>query len=224
MEYKMFKYETHIHTMQASACARITGGEQAIQYKECGYDGIMITDHFFRGNTCIRKDMPWKERINMFCSGYEDAKKTGDNIGLKVFFGYEETYDGTDFLVYGVDKEWMLQHPEMEFWTIEQQYKEIHKAGGIVIQAHPFRDRYYIPKIRLYPHNVDGVEVINKSNLPEENQQALEYATKYNLPMTCGSDGHRDRVLGGGIAVEHELYSIQDYIDLIKRKEKLTLL
>lgn len=220
----MFKYETHIHTMQASACARVSGSQQAIQYKECGYDGIIITDHFFGGNTCIHSCASWSDRINQFCSGYEDARKTGEQIGLKVFFGYEETFDGTDFLIYGVDKEWMLAHPEMEHYSIEEQYEAIHSAGGIIVQAHPFRDRPYIPQIRLFPNLVDAVEVINKSNYPEENDAAYEYAVKYNLPMTCGSDGHHDRVLGGGIAVEKELNTIYDYINLIKNKEKLVLL
>ena len=99
----MYRYETHLHTRYGSACATATGREQAINYKKAGYTGIMITDHFFRGNTCISHRLPWEERIDMFCRGYEEAKMVGDKIGLQVFFGWEETYEGQDFLVYGLD-------------------------------------------------------------------------------------------------------------------------
>ena len=220
----MYKYETHLHTMQASKCATVTGKYQAIQYKEAGYDGIIITDHFFRGNTCISHRLPWEERVNRFCSGYEDAKRTGDAIGLSVFFGYEETFDGMDFLVYGIDKEFMLSHPEMEYYTIEEQFRAARSVGGMVIQAHPFRDRPYIPQIKLYPKLVDGVEVINSCNYESENQEAFMYAKKFNLPYTSGSDGHHDVVLGGGIKCERKLDTISDYIDLIKNREKIILL
>ena len=47
----MYKYETHLHTCEASACASAKGEEQARRYKELGYDGIIVTDHFFNGNT-----------------------------------------------------------------------------------------------------------------------------------------------------------------------------
>lgn len=223
-EQNMFKYETHIHTKEASACGVATGRKQALQYKKAGYDGIIITDHFFGGNTRIPPTLPWEERINRFCLGYEHAKETGDQIGLKVFFGYEQTYEGTDFLIYGVDKEWMLKHREIEFITIEEQYKLISSAGGMVIQAHPFRERHYIPKIRLFPNDVDGVEVKNYGNTKDENKKALEYAKKYNLPMTCGSDGHHEHVEGGGIGCYHPLETIDDYINLIKNREEIILL
>lgn len=212
----MYKYETHLHTERASACASVSGRYQAEAYKKAGYTGIMITDHFFRGNSCIPPTLRWEDRIELFCSGYEDAKKTGDEIGLQVFFGWEETYEGQDFLIYGLDKEWLLAHPEMEHWTIAEQFKEVDGYGGLVIQAHPFRDRSYIPKIRLFPKLVHGVEVINASNYDDENQRAYMYAKQYNLPITAGADSHHHDIICSGIAVEHKFESIDDYIKLIK--------
>lgn len=220
----MYKYETHLHTKQASACATASGAYQAEAYKKAGYTGIIITDHFFRGNSCIPRNLPWEERINMFCSGYEDAKAIGDEIDLQVFFGWEETFQGQDFLIYGLDKEWLLNHPEMEFWTIKEQFEAVDKEGGLVIHAHPFRDRPYIPKIRLFPDHVHGVEIYNSSNYEDENQQAYIYAKKYNLPMTAGSDSHRHDILTSGIEVNHKFKSIKDYIKLIKRQKPIKLL
>lgn len=216
----MYKYETHLHTRQASACATASGRYQAVAYKNAGYTGIIITDHFFRGNTCIDPSLSWEERVNLFCSGYEEAKAMGDQINLQVFFGWEETFEGQDFLVYGLDKEWLLNHPEMEHWTIQQQFEEVNKYGGMVIHAHPFRDRPYIPKIRLFPKLVNGVEAFNASNMEDENQRAFMYAREYDLPITGGSDSHHHDIICSGIDVPEKFNTIHDYVELIKQNKQ----
>ncbi len=220
----MYKYDTHVHTRLGSACASLSGREQVMDYYNAGYTGIIVTDHFFRGNTCVPKAMPWDERIDMFCRGYEEAKKNGEEIGLQVFFGWEETFDDQDFLIYGLDKEWLLNHPEMEHWTIKEQFREVDHAGGLVVHAHPFRNRPYIQKIRLYPKQVHAVEVYNASNYEEENKQAYMYANKYHLPMTSGTDRHHNNSINCGIEVKEKFKDIKDYIDLIKNnKEKILI-
>jgi hypothetical protein len=50
---KTFKYETHLHTSEASACGSSHGAEYISVYKKLGYDGIFVTDHFFGGNTAV---------------------------------------------------------------------------------------------------------------------------------------------------------------------------
>lgn len=42
-----YLYEVHLHTNAASACARSAGSEYISYYKNLGYDGIIVTDHFF---------------------------------------------------------------------------------------------------------------------------------------------------------------------------------
>lgn len=220
----MYRYETHLHTRYGSACATATGREQAINYKNAGYTGIMITDHFFRGNTCISHRLSWEERIDMFCRGYEEAKMVGDKIGLQVFFGWEETFEGQDFLVYGLDKKWLLNHPEVEHWTIKEQFETVSAHGGLVIHAHPFRDRPYIPKIRLFPNSVHGVEIYNACNYYIENEKAYMYAKKYNLPITAGADSHHPDIICSGIEVKERFNSINDYISLIKENKEKRLI
>jgi hypothetical protein len=44
-----YRYETHLHTCQGSLCGRSTGAEHARFYKEAGYQGVIITDHFCGG-------------------------------------------------------------------------------------------------------------------------------------------------------------------------------
>ena len=111
---KMYRYETHSHTFPVSKCARVSPREVVEFYKEAGYDGIFITNHFIDGNINIERSRPYEERINFYFSDYEEAKKLEDEIGIKVFYGVEVSYMGIDFLVYGLDKEWFLAHPEIE--------------------------------------------------------------------------------------------------------------
>ena len=101
MDYQ-YKYELHLHTKEASACASLDGAVQVRLYKSLGYDGVFITDHFFGGNTAVPRTLPWEKRIHLFCEGYRHAKEEGDRIGLKVFFGLETGFSGTEFLIYGV--------------------------------------------------------------------------------------------------------------------------
>ena len=77
-----YKYETHLHTVQGSACGWLTGAEMARIFKNGGYTGIVITDHFFGGNTAIDRSLPWEQWVEQFCKGYESAKAEGDRIGL----------------------------------------------------------------------------------------------------------------------------------------------
>lgn len=211
-----FKIETHLHTAEGSGCASATGAEQAIYRKKDGYDAIIVTDHFYRGNTRPDRNQSWEDYIDEFCSGYENAKKKGDEIGIKVFFGWEENFHGAEMLVYGLDKEWLKSHPDMIHWSPEEHYKIVHEAGGFVVQAHPFRMRDYIKGIHLYPEYCDAAEVSNKGNRPVDDERAFNYARDFGLPMTGGSDSHHKNTCNGGMIFNKEINSIFDYIEAVK--------
>lgn len=223
-----FLYETHLHTKEGSACSQNTAKELVMAYKAAGYTGIMVTDHFYRGNCAVDRNMPWEDWVEAYCKGYENAKEVGEEIGLQVFFGWEESHQGTDFLIYGLDKEWLKKHPEIKEVTIKEQYELVHREGGMVIHAHPYREAAYIPEIRLFPEAVDGVEVLNASHygrgLREDGRnmydiQALEYAEKNNLPCTGGSDIHSTNLLYGGMAFERKLTDVKDYMRAVLARE-----
>ena len=84
-----YMYETHLHTCQSSACGWTKGRDYVPYYQDMGYAGIIVTDHFFRGNTAVKKHLPWQERVNQFCIGYEDAREAGEKAGFSVFFVWE---------------------------------------------------------------------------------------------------------------------------------------
>ena len=186
-----YLYETHLHTAGVSKCAGSGGADYITGYKDKGYSGIIVTDHFYNGYNAIPQDLPWKEWVNRFCRGYEEAREEGEKQGLDVFFGWEETFDShDDYLVYGLDKQWLLEHPEVKTWTRAEQYHAVKAAGGCVVQAHPFRQRDYIKCIALSIGCVDAVEAANASNEASEDALAYRYAKKIGKPIIAGSDIH----------------------------------
>lgn len=227
-----YLYETHMHTSEGSGCGQNSGTEMARAYAAAGYTGIIITDHFVYGNTAVDRSLPWNEWVEQFCKGYERAKEEGDKLGLQVFFGWESGYRGTEFLIYGLDKQWLLDHPEIKDATIEEQLQLVHEGGGIVVHAHPFREEFYIPEIRLFPDYVDAVEGVNathtkwtrKEKKPEYNERALAYAKEHDFPLTAGSDQHDTVMICGGMVFPRKLADIHDFTKAVMNREVVRLL
>ncbi len=215
-------YETHCHTSQASACGQMTGEELARYYKNAGYDGIIVTDHFFNGNCAVDPSLDWETKCGLYCAGYRDAKKTGDEIGLSVFFGIEYSYVGTDLLTYGLDEAWLKAHPEVMEIGVKEYIRLVHESGGMIVHAHPFREAFYIDTIRLYPYDVDAVEVFNAGNHdPEFDRRAGWYADSYGLVKVAGSDRHEPVSKARCATVfDEKLQSIDDYMRLV-REDKI---
>ena len=90
-----YKYEPHLHTAESSGCATSSGVEIANHFKSLGYTGIFVTDHLFLESTVIPKDMPWPERVDMLCKGYNLVAQEGAKIGLDVFLGWESSHGCT---------------------------------------------------------------------------------------------------------------------------------
>lgn len=190
MDADMYKYELHSHTSEVSRCSKITADKLVDFYYKQGFTGLFITDHFFNGNCIVPKDISWKERVERFCIGYENALKKGNEIGLDVFFGWEFSLMGTDFLTYCLDKEWLLEHEGCDLMRISDYCDLVHSDGGFVAQAHPFREANYIELIRLLPRKADAVEVINANRTDFENKMADMYSDNYSLLKISGSDNH----------------------------------
>lgn len=217
-----YRYETHLHTCEGSACASASGAEMARVHKELGYTGIFVTDHFFNGNTAVPRELPWRERVRLFCLGYEHARDEGEKIGLDVFFGFEFGVHAADFLVYNLDQEWLEQHEDIDRMDARKAFLLMRQSGGFIIHAHPFRERDYIDHIELFPRDVDGVEIVNGAHLkqPEMNDRARIYAMMYGLPGTAGSDSHHLRALPqSGVELPRKVVRATDYLEMIRAGE-----
>ncbi|MDR2559558.1 MAG: PHP domain-containing protein [Oscillospiraceae bacterium] len=210
------KYELHVHTSQGSACGWSTGAEMADYFKRLGYAGMVVTDHFDGGNTAIDFNQPWVNAVESFCLGYEDAKRRGDEIELDVFFGFEYSFHGTEFLIYGLDKEWLINNPQIIKMSLKNALKYFRKAGAFIIHAHPFREAPYIEMFRLLPDYTDAVEVYNVHNTDRHNERAGVYAMMFGLKEVGGGDVHGADGQASGIDSPKRLHTIGEMINLIR--------
>jgi len=220
----MYKYETHLHTSESSACARSTGAEMARAIKKAGYAGAIITDHFFNGNCAIRGNHSWRERIRLFMRGYENAKREGDKIGLDIYFGFEYAMHGTEFLIYNFNEEQLVAYPEIMRDSFEKASDRIRSEGGFIIHAHPFREEPYVQQPgRIFPESTDAVEALNIMQPPESNNKAWEYAESYNLIKVGGSDAHSTESVKGGVSFAQNPASLEELISMIKQNRHTVL-
>ena len=218
---KRYRYETHLHTMPVSACARANPEESVSFYKSKGYDAIFVTNHFIDGNIGIDGGAPYEEKIRFYFSDYHRARAAGEREGLKVFPGVEMSYYGTDFLVYGLDEDWYLSHPGITDMKKSEELAFLRSEGALVIQAHPFREGGWIDHIRLFPRQIEGVEVINAGRDDFQNHMARIFADEYGLLPFAGSDNHsagRTARLAG-IDTGSPICSVDDFIRVIRSGE-----
>lgn len=220
----MFKYETHLHTAPVSLCALASVRHNLEYYKKLGYDGVFITNHFLDGNISIDNSLPYDQRINFYFSDYEEGVKLSIEIGIKVFCGIETSYKGTDFLVYGLDKEWFLDNPQIMNMKMSEKLSFFSQNGALVIQAHPFYESPWIDHIRLFPKNVHGVEVENACRTKQVNDRAKQYANMYELIEFAGSDNHsgEGQVRLAGMCGDTPINNVQDFIKAVKNKTMKT--
>lgn len=214
----MFKYELHCHTKYGSMCGSMSAKDIVELYLANGYDGVCVTDHFLNGNTTVHRDCPngtYEEKIERYCQAYEKVKSFAAGR-LKVFFGFEASYKGTDILVYGMDKKALLKFPEIPQMDMRTLCDFCRDHGALAIQAHPFRMDDWIDHIRLYP-NSEGVEGFNAARNQLCNDLSTYYANSYGKLTIGGSDIHHiEQKNLSGMEFDEEVDSIERMIHLLR--------
>ena len=219
----MYKYETHCHSSQCSACSRSTAEELVAAYHQAGYAGLVLTDHFIFGNTAVPRDLPWEERMRRYYGAYLDARKAAEGLDFDVIFGIEHAYgDGKEVLIYGIDLAFLLSNPDIPELTLDELVDRVHAYDGIVIQAHPYRDRHYV-NMNVGPRAdiVDGIEVYNVYNKPGEDKKALELSRQKDYIITSGGDIHvaADPNIGSaGILLPHRVHNEKEFVAALKQR------
>lgn len=216
-----FKYELHCHSSNCSACARTDSRDMVHKYKEAGYAGFVLTDHFIFGNSAVDKTLPWEERMQCYYDAYLAAKEEGDKIDFDVIFGIEHAYGhGKEFLCYGIDLDFLLNNPDIPNITVDEFVSRVHNYGGLIIQAHPYRERGYIDSSVLPRTDlIDGIEVYNAGNKPHENVAALQLLNDIGSIAVSGSDFHGwpdEPANRAGIASGVRIKNSTDLINVLK--------
>ncbi|MBQ8340512.1 MAG: PHP domain-containing protein [Clostridia bacterium] len=200
-----FKTELHCHSMPVSSCGRIAAEQLVETYLTAGFTTVVLTNHFSRHTfrtAVMAADATWEEKGSFFLSDFEKMKAAaGDRLhilmGMEFRLDYQEE---TDFLVYGLGEEFLLSNPDILQLKFKDFSVRVREAGGLLIQAHPFRNNVVISD----PTFIDGVEVWNCSvGHASRNDVAEFWANRFSLIKTSGSDLHCDwQIIGGGMETD----------------------
>lgn len=215
----LYRYETHCHENLCSRCAHSSPEEMVRAYKDAGFAGLILTDHFIHGYTSVDQSLPWNERMQHYYNAYLQAKAEGDRLDFDVIFGIEHAHGGgQEVLVYGIDLDFLLAHPEIETASLDEFSALVHQAEGLLIQAHPYRYGDWEVPLRL--DLVDGIEVYNAGNEAQKNRMALQKAQEKPCILTAGADSHatwEERVGSAGIALPYRISNGQQLVDALKQ-------
>lgn len=221
MEEK-YLYELHFHTKESSPCAVTPAADMVRAYKDRGYTGVIVTDHFVNQNRYFEEEVSWEKKVERFLQGYRNAKAEGDKIGLDVFFGLEYTFRETvdDFVTFGISPDFLLAHPELCSLPLVEYTALVRAAGGLVWHAHPFRRAPWLGNKKIFPRaypEVDGMEILSgRMNHEEANRQALCWAKEHSLLGFAGSDAHDPDDISAGVWLPRRAGSVKDLLSLLK--------
>ena len=216
-----YKYQMHIHTTPCSACGQMSPKELCEALHENGYQGAVLTNHFYHGNSGIDRGLAWNDFVSAYEKDYLDCLEEAKKYDLDIIFGIEEVVvPGLEVLCYGVTPKILYDHLELQNCSLERFVQIMRENGVVLIQAHPFREAFYIPNPGHLPVElIDGVEVYNKGNSTEEmNQKALDFANENpHLIRTSSADAHStDRVMCGGITTNTRIKNSYELRDILK--------
>lgn len=140
------RFDLHLHTTRHSPDSAIDPLELLSRAREVGLDGIVITEH----------DWLWTDE--------ELADLRRHANGLLVFAGIEVSAQEGHFLVHGVKNPFNVP----KGIGIVELCHEVHRQGGAVVAAHPFRWGQPFDDIlhELQPE-LDGME-LKTNNMDEE--------------------------------------------------------
>lgn len=215
MEYR---YELHAHTKEVSVCAAIPVKKLIEEYKNAGYSGIVLTDHYSPMTFHISELFNKKKAMDHYLRAYREAKQY-ETEDFCVLLGVELRFYATinDYLIYGVTEEMLYEMPFLLKTYIKKASKLFRDRGCLFLQAHPFRKMI----TRANPQFLDGVEVFNGKADKEANNNSLKWAEEINASVkTSGSDCHRESGVGlGGIITKEPIKNNDDLIRILKSGE-----
>ena len=196
----MYRYELHAHTCECDKVATISGGQLVEEYHKAGYDGLVITDHYFSlffdwfANELTNKTKD--QIITRWLKGYYAAKERGKELQFTVLPGAEVRLKGSanDYLIYGLEEKDFYGLPYLHQLPTLEDVKKVLPSYALLVQAHPFRDRMLVHS----PDCLFGIEGYNGSNPPIRNDLAKLFARHYQKPITSGSDCHHLNAVGKG--------------------------
>jgi predicted metal-dependent phosphoesterase TrpH len=145
------------------------------QAQKVGLDGVVITEH----------DWLWTEQ--------ELEELRAAARGLIVLAGVEVTAAEGHFLAYGVRNPFAIA----KGIGVAELCREVHRQGGAVVAAHPFRwGQPFDAILHEEQPELDGLELMTDHMDPECRKRAAEIFRRSPLAGLGSSDAHHVEVLG----------------------------
>lgn len=215
----MYKYDLHVHTKQTSYCGRVDAAVIPSLYKEKGYSGIAITDHYYAYFFDTMEEKDWESKINRYLTGYRIAKEEGKKIGMDILLGIELTFkeNMNDYLIYGITESFLLKYPELFHYGLSDFRELANEHDLLIYQAHPFRNHITRADTTL----LDGIEVYNGNGRHDsKNDLALAHAKTNNMRHISCSDFHQYEDLAkGGVLMPKRISSSSDLVEYLKSNQ-----
>ncbi len=215
------KLETHCHLIGTSVCADCSFDVMIKAYKDKGYDGIVVTNHIHRGYFSSYPGETPKEKVDYFFSVYDKFNRECSSQGIKVFLGGEVLVtcpEGhAEYIIYGFDKKFIYDHPNLFDLTQEELFKLCDKNGIFMFKAHPFRTK----EVHGDPKYMHGAESFNGHyHHANNNDLAKEFCENNSLIKLSGTDFHHpDQPITAGIITKREVKDEQDLIRILRSGE-----
>jgi predicted metal-dependent phosphoesterase TrpH len=169
------KFDLHMHTTRHSPDSVMDPLALVRRARQIGLGGVVITEH----------DWLWTE------AELEELRAVAD--GLVVLAGVEVTAREGHFLAYGVRNPFAVPRGI----GVADLCREVHRQGGAVVAAHPFRWGQPFDDIlsRERPE-LDGLELMTNNMDEECRRRAAEVHRAKGWAGLGSSDAHSEDVLG----------------------------
>lgn len=214
----MFKTELHCHSAEVSDCGQLSAKLLTKCYVEHGYTTVVLTNHLskftYKNTRFDHSDWSWNKKIDFFVNGFHRFEDAAAGK-LHVILGCElrSNLDDNDYLLYGVTEEFLRSLPDMMDERLSVVREELHSIGGLLYQAHPFRDGMQIKR----PTRLDGIEVFNACNRGIRNAIADQWADHFGLLKCAGSDFHTtSQTICGGIETETPITNREELLAALR--------
>ena len=219
-EYK-YLIDMHCHTKPGSGCSEIPPKMLVDVYKENGVDAVCITNHLSPEYFENGKEKAFTKFISDFKEAYEYGKKEGVTVILGLEIRFKE--NANDYLVFGIDEEFVEKACDYIDKDIETFYKEMKNDKNVILQAHPFRNGMVLAN----PKYIDGIEAFNMH--PNHNSRvslASKYAKEHSdFIVTAGTDFHHlGHECAGLTALKTLPKDSFELADLLKTKDYIFIL
>ena len=219
----MYKYELHAHTRECDRDAHLGACELVHLYKDAGYDGIVITDHYIERfyTQWFPEDvrgLTHEQQVKRWLKGFYTARDEGEKIGFTVLPGAEVRFDGypNDYLIYGLHEDFFFTVPRLNELKNVDGLLSVMPENVCVVHAHPFRNGMVVAN----PRGLFGMEAYNGGTEKFRNEMAREFASHYGLAMTSGSDIHgMNRLAKGVIMTERRIQTSEELGSVLRSGE-----